>query len=99
MTELTPEELAAYLARSTRWNLIKNWFKNLSWLWSPRERRLQAELKTLHDGIGDIITTQGGRDILDQDFNDLETLFPDEDHRIVAEPPKMFPDQPGGWLG
>lgn len=88
MTELTVAEQAAILAGPKRWTRITNRWKNLSWLWSAKERRLQYELDHMFDGI---IYQQGGREIMNQDFNDLEPLFPEEDlcdlkiHESVGE--------------
>ena len=41
-------DIDTYLA-SQRWN----WLKNLSRLWSPKERRLQRGLAKMHGGIRD----------------------------------------------
>ena len=62
MGELTKFELEKVLAGPTRWDKIRNWWKNLSWLWSPNERQLQAHINQLHDDIESCLDDDAGDD-------------------------------------
>lgn len=49
------EEEAQQHLKPSRWQIVKNWWKNLSIVWSLKERRLQAHITEFHGLIGDAL--------------------------------------------
>lgn len=68
--------------------LVPNWIQNLSWIWSKKERALQAGVARTHKAIGDILIKTTG-DIVWGD----ETDSADDYNGLIQklESRKLFP--------